>query len=145
MSRATSPPAALVAVVVALGGGVGSVLRYELERAIDPASNGFPTATLLINLVGSLLLGMLVVAVTEVWRPHPLLRPLLGTGVLGGFTTFSAFALEAREISGGVATSYVAASVVGGIALAGFGMWITRRFARPGPHGVADALDPDLP
>ena len=143
--RSSSPTTPLVASAVAIGGGTGAALRYELEQAIHPAANGFPVATLLINLIGSLLLGVLVVAVTEVWRPHPLLRPLLGTGVLGGFTTFSTFALETRDVGAGVVASYVAASVIGGVALAALGMSIMRRFARPGPHDVADPIDPDLP
>ena len=54
--------------VIALGGGIGSVLRYALARAIPVHGHGFPVATLVTNLAGSLLLGALVVAVTEIWR-----------------------------------------------------------------------------
>src|SRR5690348_3940267 len=94
-ASASRPEPAVLAVVV-LGGAVGSVLRYAISRAVHSPADGFPVATLLINLSGSLLLGALIVAVTEIWRPHHLLRPLLGTGVLGGYTTFSTFALEVR-------------------------------------------------
>jgi CrcB protein len=135
--------------VVALGGGVGSVLRYALSRAVHPAADGFPTATLIINLSGSLLLGALVVAVTEVWRPHHLLRPLLGTGMLGGYTTFSTFAMETRGATAAVGIAYVLASVAGGVIAAWLGMSLVRR-AEPrltiaAEHEPVDEIDPDLP
>lgn len=134
---------------IAVGGGLGSVLRYELARAVPPAANGFPTATLLTNLIGALLLGALVVAVTEVWRPHHLLRPLLGTGLLGGFTTFSTFGVEVRGLPADVAIGYVVATLVGGIALAALGMIAVRRaeprLRRAPDHEYVDPLDPDLP
>jgi CrcB protein len=134
---------------IAVGGGAGSVLRYELARVIHPGADGFPVATLVTNLVGSLLLGALIVAVTEIWRAHRLLRPLLGTGLLGGFTTFSTFSLEARGVGAGVAATYIAASVLGGIGAAALGMTLVRRL-RPrlrvaGEHSEVDYLDPDLP
>jgi CrcB protein len=78
-----------------------------------------------VNLVGSLLLGMLEVAVTEIWRPHPLLRPALVAGVLGGFTTFSTFAVEAVELAqqnrSTAALSYALLSLSLGIGAAALG------------------------
>jgi fluoride exporter len=135
--------------VISLGGGAGSMLRYQLSRWVPPTADGFPTATLIINLTGAFALGLLVVAVTEVWRPHPLLRPALGTGVLGGYTTFSTFAVEVRGLSVGVATAYVVASVAGGLLLAATGMVVVRslepHLQRAPTHSVVDPLDPDLP
>jgi CrcB protein len=133
--------------VIALGGGLGSLLRYGLSRGWPDAARSVPLTTLAINLAGSLLLGMLVVAVTEVWRPHPLARPLLGTGVLGGFTTFSTFALQEQALAAGPAAGYLAASVAGGVLAAATGMALLRRLAptATGPHGLADPIDPDLP
>lgn len=55
-------------------------------------------ATLAVNLVGCALIGVLVVLTTEVWQAHPLARPFLGTGVLGGFTTFSTYTLDAHGL-----------------------------------------------
>ena len=140
-------PAAVT--VIALGGGVGSLLRYGLAQAVRPAADGFPTATLITNVLGSLLLGMLIVAVTEVWRPHHLVRPLLGTGLLGGFTTFSTFAVEARGLGGGVAAGYVVASLSGGLLAAAAGMALVRRLEPRlrigGQHEAVDPDDPDLP
>lgn len=135
--------------MIAVGGGIGSVLRYAVETGLPHDGDSFPSATLLINLVGSLLLGALVVAVTEVRRGHPLLRPALGTGLLGGFTTFSTFAVETRAAPGAIAVAYVATSLVGGVLLAQLGMLAVRRVA----HGVIglprdddiDPIDPDLP
>jgi fluoride exporter len=139
------PPASQwpVVAVVSVGGGLGSIARYGLSRAVTAPSNGFPLATLITNLVGALLLGLLVVAVTEVWQPHRLVRPALGTGVLGGFTTFSTFAVESRGLSFGLASAYVAATLVGGLSLAAIGMLAMRRLA-PTRGPAADLIDPDL-
>ncbi|MDQ2837423.1 MAG: CrcB family protein [Actinomycetota bacterium] len=132
--------------VIALGGGLGSLARYGLGQAWPDAGRLLPWTTLSINLVGSLLLGVLVVAVTEIWRPHPLTRPLLGTGVLGGFTTFSTFAVQTRSLTAGPAAGYLALSVVGGLVAAAIGMTIARQLTpRPGGHEVIDPTDPDLP
>ena len=135
--------------VIALGGGIGSMLRYLLSRALPRAGDAFPLATLITNLVGSFLLGALVVAVLEIWRPHRLVRPALGTGVLGGFTTFSTFAVEVRSLPLPVALGYLVASVVGGVVLAAVGMG-TVRSLEPHLHPAAehehlDPYDPDLP
>jgi CrcB protein len=135
--------------VIAVGGGIGSVLRYGLESAVPSAPGSFPVATLVINLLGSLLLGALVVAVTEVWRPHPLLRPALGTGLLGGFTTFSTLAVEVRAAALPVAAAYLTATVVGGLVLAAAGMAGVRRLEPrlrlAAEHERLDPFDPDLP
>jgi CrcB protein len=92
---------------------------------------------------------MLIVAVTDIWRPHRLIRPLLGTGVLGGFTTFSTFAIEASELSALTASAYVAASVIGGVAAAALGIAAVRKIEpqlHPATtHEQVDPLDPDLP
>ena len=138
-----------VVAVVAAGGGVGSLMRYFLGRAIRPAADGFPVATVLINVAGSLLLGALVVAVTDIWSPHHLLRPALGTGVLGGFTTFSSFAFETRGLPAGVALPYVIASLVAGVIAAAAGAALVRRLEprvrRAEVHEQVDDVDPDLP
>lgn len=146
----TAPPLLPAIAVIAVGGALGSLLRYELGRAIG--AHGFPVATLVINLIGALLLGVLIAAVTEVWSAHPLLRPALGTGVLGGFTTFSTFALEVRGADAAVATAYLAASLLGGVFAAAAGRWLvtgasgTRARRTPAPPGAAPVgLDPDLP
>ena len=87
-------PAHLVVVVaVSLGGGIGALARLAAYRAAPEV-----WATLAVNLIGCALIGVLVVLTTEVWQAHPLTRPFLGTGVLGGFTTFSTYALDAHGL-----------------------------------------------
>ena len=92
---------------VAIGGALGSVLRYLTISAV-----GGPIATFIVNVAGSLVMGVLFVVLSS--RAH--LSPLLMTGVLGGFTTFSAFSLDAlRLYEGGQpaqAALYIAGSVV---------------------------------
>ncbi|MGV0624779.1 fluoride efflux transporter FluC [Mycolicibacter minnesotensis] len=76
---------------VAVGGAIGAGARYAVALALPTPVGGFPWATLLTNVSGCALMGVLMVTVTELLRAHPLVRPLLGTGVLGGYTTFSTF------------------------------------------------------
>lgn len=118
---------------VALGGAIGAVARYGVGLLLPAAPGTFPTGTVAINVVGCLLMGALVVVVTEGRAAHPLARPFLGAGVLGGFTTFSTFAvdglllLQGRHLLlGGAALGGTALAAVGAAAL---GMALTRRLA----------------
>ncbi len=92
---------------VAIGGAIGSVLRYLTIAAI-----GAPFATLAVNVTGSFAMGALFVALAS----RTSLSPFLMTGILGGFTTFSAFSLDTLKLwhagQGANALAYVAASVV---------------------------------
>jgi CrcB protein len=121
-------PAPLVPLllVVAGGGALGSVARYGIDLALPYGRSDLPVATLLINVTGSLLLGLLVAA-----RPHARwMRPFLGTGVLGGFTTFSTFALETDRLlarAPAVAAGYVALSLALGLGAAAVGLRLGRR------------------
>jgi fluoride exporter len=115
-----------VVLAVSLGGGVGTVARYAADRAAPEV-----WATLAVNLLGCALIGLLVVLTTEVWRTHPLVRPLLGTGVLGGFTTFSAYSLDAHRLwIGGdpvAAAGYLAGTLLGCVAATAAAVVLTRR------------------
>lgn len=84
-----------VLLAVAVGGALGALLRHGLGSAA-PVAEGFPWTTFGINVAGSFLLALLP-AVAAV-RRNPLLPPLLGTGVLGGFTTLSAWSEETRSL-----------------------------------------------
>jgi fluoride exporter len=106
--------------VIAVGGALGSLARYGLERAVphgDPAS--FAWATFVTNVLGCLLIGLLMWFVLEVWGAQRYARPFLGVGILGGFTTFSTYAVEAqgmaRADAWGTAAVYVVASIVLGL------------------------------
>ena len=100
---------------VALGGAIGSALRYGVNVSAGRAFGaGFPWATLIVNVAGSFVMGLLVVVLAE--KGGTRLSPFLMTGVLGGFTTFSAFSLDTLTLwergAHGLALAYVAASVV---------------------------------
>ena len=123
---------------VALGGAVGALARYAVGVAFPAAPGAFPLGTLGINVLGCLLMGVLVVVVTETRDAHPIVRPLVGVGVLGGFTTFSTFAVDTEALlgagpggPGAVATGlgYLAATVVGSVGAAAVGLAVTRRVA----------------
>lgn len=80
---------------VALGGAIGASGRYLVGTAIGSAAqNAFPWATLTVNICGSFVLGVLAGLMAFAWSPSPELRAFLTVGVLGGFTTFSAFSLD---------------------------------------------------
>jgi CrcB protein len=84
---------------VALGGAIGATARYGIGWAWPARAGTFPWATLGINIVGCALIGVLMVLITDLWSPpHPLVRPFAGTGILGGFTTFSTYAVDVQRL-----------------------------------------------
>lgn len=87
-----------VALVIAAGGALGGGARWALNTAWPSTPGGFPWATFLENVLGCLLLGALMVYLLEVWRPSRYARPFLSIGVLGGFTTFSAYTTETHGL-----------------------------------------------
>jgi CrcB protein len=114
---------------VALGGALGTLARYGVDRGLPTASNHFPTATLLINLSGSLLIGLLLpLALAQATR-RPLFRPFIVTGVLGGWTTYSALATDGATLlkSGHpfLAFGDLGATVFGGLALVSAGFYLS--------------------
>jgi CrcB protein len=115
---------------VAAGGAAGALGRYGLGLAFPHGTGTFPWATFTINVTGCLLIGALIVLVTE-WRAaHPIVRPLLGTGVLGGYTTFSTYAVDAHQMLGAGRISAAAAYVVGTLVAAVTATWLGMRLAR---------------
>jgi CrcB protein len=112
-------PAALLA--IALGGALGTVARFLLDAAVTEPSGHFPTITLVINLSGSLAIGFLVPLVDKAAPRVPLARPFLIVGILGGWTTYSTFAVAAiillQDGHAGTGLAYLAATVIGGLAL----------------------------
>lgn len=115
---------------VMAGGAIGAALRYGASRAL-PTSDaaGWPWATFGVNVVGGLLMGALAAALTRHGSAEPW-RLFAGVGVLGGFTTFSAFSLESfAMIESGrfaLAGGYAAASVIASVAALSIGMAMVR-------------------
>jgi CrcB protein len=94
-TRPALPPPDLV-LLVAVGGAVGAVARWLLEDAFPFTSGSFPWTTFAINVSGSLLLAL--IPASSWLRHHRLMPPLLGTGVLGGYTTLSTYSEETRTL-----------------------------------------------
>lgn len=115
--------------LVALGGGVGAALRGAIDLLAARVGLAAPPATLAINLVGSFVAGLLVALVVERGALPAELRPILIVGLLGGFTTFSAFAVQTLRLGEGAplsALAYVAASLLLGLLAAAAGLAIGR-------------------
>ena len=120
-------------IYVFLGGGLGSVARYLVGvGAMRTFGPGWPYGTLIVNVVGGLLMGVLVgVLAHRGGADQDRWRVLIGVGVLGGFTTFSSFSLETalmiQRRDYGMAAGYVAASVVMAIGALFVGLLAARR------------------
>jgi|AGTN01.1.fsa_nt_gi Integral membrane protein possibly involved in chromosome condensation len=116
---------------VAAGGALGSVARY-LVTVLAGAwlGPGFPWGTLFVNIAGSAAMGVLAELGALVWQPGPELRVFLTVGILGGFTTFSAFSMDIAVLverqSWAVAFLYVALSLALGVGALFGAMWAVR-------------------
>lgn len=129
--RVTSRDAATAA-VVALGGILGALARYAVDLVLPWSSPGFPWATLTVNVIGCALIGVVLVVLSEGPPPAWWLRPFLAVGLIGGFTTFSAFAVETLQLLDDDAVTraalYVALSLTAGMVAVWFAAMTTRRF-----------------
>jgi fluoride exporter len=117
-------------ILVMAGGAIGAALRYLsgiLLAARLPSA--WPWGTFMANLIGGLLMGVLAALVVRGSTSEPM-RLFFGVGILGGFTTFSAFSLESFQMVErgqiGLAAAYALASVIGSIAMLGAGFWILK-------------------
>ena len=120
-------------ILVMLGGALGSGARYLTGRAtLSLLGPDYPYGTLTVNLLGGLLMGLLVGVLARITTAEPW-RLFVGVGVLGGFTTFSSFALDAVTLAEGgapfSALGYVLLSVTGAIAALAAGLFIARSVA----------------
>ncbi len=119
--------------VIVAGGFLGTLGRYEVYRAWPTAPTHFPTGTLVINTSGAFLLGLLLTLLLEHRTPEPLghyVRPFVGTGLLGGWTTYSTFAVGAVVLikagNLGTAVAYLLATLVAGTVAVVAGMALGR-------------------
>lgn len=119
--------------LVALGGGLGAAGRYGVSLALPAKPGEWPWATFSINVAGSLLIGLLAGWLSTRGEAGEPWRLFLGVGVLGGFTTFSAYSLETlRMIERGewpMALAYAVGSVAAGLAAVAIGAEIAKRVA----------------
>ncbi|MDB5191648.1 MAG: crcB-like protein [Segetibacter sp.] len=115
--------------IVGLGGMLGSMLRYVFYTIIK--GNTFPFATLTVNILGSLIIGLVAGVALKNATFNNDWRLFLATGICGGFTTFSAFSLECMEMmqqNRYAATAiYIATSIIAGLAAAVAGVWLSRQ------------------
>ena len=119
---------------VLVGGAIGAGARYELGRlTLRQFGPGFPWGTLIVNLAGGLAMGLLAGAIVERGTVDRPLWLLLGTGLLGGFTTFSAFSLDLFTMiergQQGLALGYAVGSTLGALLLLVLGWSIARALA----------------
>ena len=133
-----------VLAAVAAGGIAGAEARYALSLWHPPAPGQWSLTTWAINVGGSFLLGALVVVLTELTSPHRLIRPFLGVGVLGGFTTFSTAMVDVHQLATegqpllalayliGTALGALVAVLAGTLAVRGAAAAWTRRRNRTG-------------
>ncbi|MFS8199889.1 fluoride efflux transporter CrcB [Streptomyces sp. CWNU-52B] len=120
-----------VVTVVAVGGAAGASARYGAALLWPAQAGGFPWTTFWVNVVGCFAIGVLMVVITDVWAAHRLVRPFFGTGVLGGFTTFSTYAVDIERLIGDgrprTALAYLALTLVAALAAVSLAVALTRR------------------
>jgi fluoride exporter len=118
-----------VIAVISAGGMAGALARHGLTEAFAHSPDGFGWTTFGVNVSGCLLIGVLMVLVSEVWTGRRLLRPFLGIGVLGGFTTFSTYVLDFQQAiaagAAGTALIYLATTMLGALTAVWVGATIT--------------------
>lgn len=115
---------------IAAGGAIGAAARYSAGQEWAVAAGAFPWSTMAVNVLGCGLIGVLMVLVDDRWTGRRLLRPFLGTGVLGGFTTFSTYAVDLQRLFAightGSAVGYLVATPVASL----LAVWATSRATR---------------
>lgn len=131
-SRGTTGTGQLpVIAVVAVGGGIGAAARYAAALAWPTPTGGFPWTTFWVNAAGCAVIGVFLVLITEVLTVHRLVRPFFGTGVLGGFTTFSTYAVDIQRLLDagrpGTAFAYLAATLCAALGAVWAAATTTRR------------------
>jgi fluoride exporter len=128
---------------ISVGGALGSLGRYALSSAFPHEPAAFAWATFGVNASGCLLMGVLMALVEEIWSGRRLVRPFLGVGVLGGFTTFSTYSLDANLILADGAVHTALAYVAGTVLVAPVAVWVgataTRRMVRSVGRGRPSA------
>ena len=119
-----------ILLVISMGGALGSLARWGVGELLPWSGEDFPWATFIENVSGGFLLGILMVFLLDVLPPRRYLRPFFGVGLLGGYTTFSTYMLETRELlySGHVVTAvaYLGGSLLVGLVAVWLGIGTAR-------------------
>ncbi|HSO04881.1 MAG TPA: CrcB family protein [Candidatus Limnocylindrales bacterium] len=122
-----------VALVIAAGGALGGGARWLVNQALPSSPGGFPWSTFVENVTGCFLLAVVMVFLVDVWPPHRYARPFIGIGVLGGYTTFSAYTWETQALLDAgqavLALTYLFGSVAGVLLAVVAGLSLTRKLA----------------
>ncbi len=121
-------------VVVALGGAIGATMRYGVNvGTVHYLGHGYPWGTMIVNILGSFLMGIMIGKFAQMNQVSPELKALLTTGFLGAFTTFSTFSLDFITLWNRDAMlqafGYMMFSVILGILALALGLWIMRSMA----------------
>ena len=115
---------------IAVGGAIGAAARYLIGATWPTPTGTFPVSTLAINILGCALIGILMVLITDGWIGQRLIRPFLGTGVLGGFTTFSTYTVDIQHLVVGshvdIALLYLVLTPITAL----LAVWVTARTTR---------------
>ncbi|MEU0055788.1 CrcB family protein [Streptomyces sp. NPDC006334] len=125
-----------VLAAVAVGGGLGAAARYAAALHWPTPAGGFPWTTLWVNAAGCAVIGLFMVVITEELTVHRLVRPFFGTGVLGGFTTFSTYAVDLQQLfhTGRTRTALACLAATPLVALTA--VWLTATATRRALHLV---------
>lgn len=115
----------------AFGGAIGAAARYGVNVTTPKLlGHGFPWATMIVNVSGSFVMGLLITVMALAWNTSQEMRVFLTTGLLGGFTTFSAFSLDFATLyerkEYGMALGYAGSSVVMSLIAVFAGMYVAR-------------------
>lgn len=139
--RARVSAQAPILAVIALGGGLGAALRYGATLIWPTAPGAFPVTTMVVNVTGCAAMGVFMVLITEAWTAPPLLRPFVGTGILGGYTTFSTYAADSDHLiqngSPAVGLAVLVATPVAALIAIWTAAGLARRFVGVGARRVA--------
>ncbi|WP_238343073.1 fluoride efflux transporter CrcB [Nocardioides cynanchi] len=123
-----------ILLAIAAGGALGAVARWGLVEALPHDPDQLPWATVLANLSGCFAIGVLLAVLAERRPDSRLLRPLLGTGVLGGYTTFSTYALDTRDLLAAgrpaLAAAYLFGTLLAGLLAVVAAIRLTERWLR---------------
>jgi CrcB protein len=113
-----------------VGGTLGTLARYGVEHGLPAQAHGVPWSTLLVNVAGAFLIGVIITLVVERWPPTRYVRPFAAIGFCGGFTTFSTLAVESvqrlQDHRWAVVVLYLVLTLVAGLAATALGITLAR-------------------